>query len=242
VNILENLPFEIDEPALLKAMHVRPSSRHESELIALVHEAQAIARPKGAFKMVFIQDKGPDTLRFEGPNGPLQFTSRVMRVNLDKLERFFAYVCTAGVELQAWADQYAGDLLLSFYADAVNEAVLRSAFGGFMTHLSNTYSLANPSVMSPGSLADWPISQQRVLFELLGDVEGATGVQLKETYLMTPIKSVSGILFPTEESFASCQLCPRERCPSRRAPYEPELMERKYQAAVLLAETDLPIC
>jgi hypothetical protein len=42
---------------------------------------------------------------------------------------------------------------------------------------------------------------------------------------------VSGILFPTEETFASCQLCPREDCPNRRAPYDAELFERKYKAS-----------
>jgi len=46
---------------------------------------------------------------------------------------------------------------------------------------------------------------------------------------MVPVKSVSGILFPTEESFASCQLCPREVCPGRRAPYDPDLYDAKYR-------------
>jgi hypothetical protein len=46
---------------------------------------------------------------------------------------------------------------------------------------------------------------------------------------MTPVKSVSGIWFPTEGKYENCQLCNREDCPGRRAPYEPGLMERKYQ-------------
>jgi hypothetical protein len=238
VNIIENLPFRVDAAALLAAMRVRPGSRHEGELLALVKEAEAIARPKAAFKLAFIEGKGPDTIAAEG----VEFKSRVMRVNLDKLERFFAYVCTCGVEVQGWAEQYADDLLKGFYADAINEAVLRSAYGGFITHLTNAYGLTNPSAMNPGSLGDWPISQQRQLFGLLGDVEGAIGVQLKESFLMWPIKTVSGILFPTEESFASCQLCPRDNCPNRRAPYDPEMFERKYRTPVEAAETDLPLC
>jgi predicted transcriptional regulator len=46
---------------------------------------------------------------------------------------------------------------------------------------------------------------------------------------MVPSKSVSGILFPTEQTFASCQLCPREGCPSRQAPYDPALYDKKYR-------------
>jgi hypothetical protein len=238
VNVLDNLPFQIDVPALLQAMRVRPGSRHEAEILDLVKQAEAIARPKAAFKLVFIEGKGPDTVAAEG----IEFKSRVMRVNLDKLERFFAYVCTSGVELQGWADSYSEDLLAGFYADAINQAVLKSAFGGFVNHLSSAYSLTNPSAMNPGSLGDWPISQQRPLFNLLGDVEGTIGVHLKESFLMVPTKSVSGILFPAEESFASCQLCPRDRCPNRRAPYDPELFDRKYRTPVAQSDTEVPLC
>ena len=147
-----------------------------------------------------------------------------------------------GVELQGWADSYADDMLAGFYADAINQAVLKSAFGGFINHLANAYSLTNPSAMNPGSLGDWPINQQRPLFDLLGDVEGTIGVHLKESFLMVPTKSVSGILFPTEESFASCQLCPRDNCPNRRAPYDPELFERKFRAPVVQSDTEVPLC
>jgi predicted transcriptional regulator len=74
--------------------------------------------------------------------------------------------------------------------------------------------------MSPGSLKDWPIEEQRALFAILGDVEGSIGVRLSESLVMIPSKSLSGIYFPTEVPFYSCQLCPRERCPSRRATYD----------------------
>jgi predicted transcriptional regulator len=85
-------------------------------------------------------------------------------------------------------------------------------------------------MMNPGSLTDWPLREQRALFSLLGDVQATVGVELTNSLLMVPTKSVSGIFFPAEESFASCQLCPREACPNRRAPYDPELYDRKYRA------------
>jgi hypothetical protein len=46
--------------------------------------------------------------------------------------------------------------------------------------------------------------------------------------LMIPVKSVSGIFFPTEIKFESCQLCPVARCTGRRAHYDPDL-EKKYR-------------
>ena len=45
--------------------------------------------------------------------------------------------------------------------------------------------------MNPGSLADWPMREQRPLFGLLGDTDAAIGVELMESYLMRPTKSVS---------------------------------------------------
>jgi hypothetical protein len=82
--------------------------------------------------------------------------------------------------------------------------------------------------MNPGSLPDWPLQEQRQLFALLGDTRAAIGVELTDSCLMLPIKSLSGLRFPTGENFENCQLCPRERCPGRRTAYEPGLYERKY--------------
>jgi hypothetical protein len=55
------------------------------------------------------------------------------------------------------------------------------------------------------------------------------GVRLTDSCLMMPTKSVSGIRFPTETSFESCQLCPRDDCPGRRAPYDSGLYDRRYR-------------
>jgi len=38
--------------------------------------------------------------------------------------------------------------------------------------------------MNPGSLEDWPLTEQRVLFALLGDPQAAIGVRLTDSLLM----------------------------------------------------------
>ncbi len=73
--------------------------------------------------------------------------------------------------------------------------------------------------LSPGSLEDWPITEQTKLFAIFGDTERIIGVRLTDSMLMLPRKSVSGIMFPSEEGFHACQLCDRERCPGRKAPW-----------------------
>ena len=78
--------------------------------------------------------------------------------------------------------------------------------------------------MSPGSgdAVIWPIEQQRNLFALLGDGSQQIGVQLTDSCLMIPNKSVSGIRYPTEIDFHTCQVCHREDCPGRIAPFDEE--------------------
>lgn len=70
-------------------------------------------------------------------------------------------------------------------------------------------------------MADWSITEQRALFDLLGDVDGLLGVRLTENFLMLPRKSVSGLLFPSDRPFVSCRLCDKSDCPGRQVPYDP---------------------
>jgi len=216
---------EIDFPALCAALRVRERSDDEFELRAMAAEISAVAQPKALYAMAFIEAKGEDYIIADGT----RFTSRVMRVNLEDAHRCFPFVCTSGREAEAWAEAQSG-FMRRFWADALNQAVLHAAALALQRHIQDRYQPGSVSMMNPGSLADWPLREQRSLFSLLGNVREAIGVELTKSLLMVPTKSVSGILFPAEESFASCQLCPRELCPNRRAPYDPELYDRKYRA------------
>jgi hypothetical protein len=85
------------------------------------------------------------------------------------------------------------------------------------------YAINSLSSMSPGSLSDWPIEEQKPLFSILGDVETAIGVTMTKDLLMVPTKSISGIYFPTDLPFYTCQLCPRKNCDSRKARFDKAL-------------------
>ncbi len=221
--VLEGISFEPDLPKLMKHLRVREGSRQVDELGALVDEARAIARPRAMYKVAYVDSKDEGGAVIDG----IAFRSRVLRVNLESVHRVFPYVVTCGRELHEWMGTH-DDLLMRFYADAISEAALRAAVGRLKGHVVRRYALGRTATMAPGSLADWPIQEQRPLFALLGDPEEAIGVRLTESLLMIPSKSVSGMRFPVEKRFESCQLCQRERCPSRKAPFEEGLYERQY--------------
>jgi hypothetical protein len=223
--LLDAIAFQADLPALLEAMRLRPESEAAAHFTRLARQAERIARPKAIYRLAFIDRKEADQVTIEGT----PFTSRVLRVNLEAVNRVFAYVATCGCELEAWGRAFE-DFLERFWADALQEAALSAALHALDQHLQENYQPGSVSTMNPGSLEDWPLQEQRPLFSLLGDVTGLTGVRLTESLLMLPAKSVSGLLFASEVEFASCQLCPRAVCPNRRAAYDSQLLATRYQA------------
>ena len=67
--------------------------------------------------------------------------------------------------------------------------------------------------MNPGSLADWPLREQRPLFGLLGDVQAGHRRRADASLLMMPTKSVSGILFPSRGDLRQLPALPARRLP-----------------------------
>ena len=71
---------------------------------------------------------------------------------------------------------------------------------------------------SPG-YCDWPLDAQEALFEVLPNDE--IGVELSDDCLMSPRKTVSGIIGicpagSKQDSGNACRACPRTSCPHRR--------------------------
>ena len=132
--------------------------------------------------------------------------------------RSFPYIITVGPELeQAAAAQ--DDLLKQYYLEEIANFALEQAAAWLGGYLEARYGVTGLSNLSPGSLVDWPITEQPKLFSIFGDTERLIGVRLTDSMLMVPRKSISGIFFPSEEGFVACQLCDRERCQGRKAPY-----------------------
>jgi hypothetical protein len=121
--------------------------------------------------------------------------------------------------------------------DQIRGTILSLAMKYLREYVGRNYAVGQLSTMFPGSgsLDVWPIKQQEQLFSVCGGrdrIEGLIGVTLTERLMMVPVKSLSGIFFPTEIRFQACQLCPREECISRQAAYDPDLV-RKYKEAAL---------
>ena len=237
--ILDNIPWQPDLEALQKKLHIKDGRSSVVTLGRLAQEAAAIARPRAMVRVAYVDIRGESSAIIDG----VGFDSRLLCVNLEKAHRVFPFLATCGTELHEWTASH-DDMLQRYYADTISEMALRQALSALEEHLVERYRLGQTSTMSPGSLPDWPIQAQRPLFALLGNTEETLGVRLSDSLLMIPTKSVSGIRFPTERTFASCQLCSRAGCPSRQAPYDEELFENRYgleRLGVSRREPTLPL-
>lgn len=120
------------------------------------------------------------------------------------------------------------DELELFWAEQITQLILESAWQYLKANLIAQFDLKTITMMNPGSLEDWPLPEQKKLFQILGNPEALIDVKLTEDYLMKPVKSLSGIFFVNNEGYENCRLCPKENCPDRRASYDQMLSHDKY--------------
>ena len=219
MHVFVDIPFSTSAEDVLRAMKIRKVSPSLARLAGeLVEGAQRVTRPKGLCRVSYVDARTEDTVTIHDQT----FSSHVLRQNLEGIERVFPFVATCGTEIEALLPDRS-DIMASYCLDTIMLLAVQTARRHIEKFIKTSYSVGQLSRMAPGSLQDWPLQEQRPLFDLLGDVEGMIGVRLSERYLMTPIKSISGIYFPTEVRFESCQLCSRQNCSGRRAPHDAEL-------------------
>jgi hypothetical protein len=217
MEILQNLTPQIDLQEVRKSL--RLDRQGDTQLAQrLIDKAKTLIEPKAAVKVCYIDEKQQDAIIVNG----LRLESKVLRKNLNEVERIFPYVVSIGAALEQ-ATGKTSDLLEAYYLDVIGNIALTAVRRQLHDHLCSKFAFKKISFMSPGSLQDWPVEAQRQLFQLLPEVEASIGVRLNKSFLMIPTKSVSGIYFQTEVSFFNCQLCQRGKCPGRKARYNEDL-------------------
>lgn len=191
-----------------------PARAGFDSLDELIAAAQELIHPRGTYEVAFVGARGERTVEV----GTVVFESPLLGRNLESTSKVFPYIITIGPELEQAAGAQS-DLLKQYYLEEIANFALEQAAAWLGGYLEARYGVTGVSNLSPGSLVDWPITEQPKLFSIFGDTERLIGVRLTDSMLMAPRKSISGIFFPSEEGFVACQLCDRENCQGRKAPY-----------------------
>lgn len=123
-------------------------------------------------------------------------TGRMITSFLRNAESTALFTCTAGYEVEKWSHKYKdeGDFVMSYVIDATGSLLVEGAMDIIYGELQTMVSLNNLSLTnrySPG-YCDWLVIDQQKLFSFFPNK--FCNVSLSESSLMSPVKSVSGIV------------------------------------------------
>jgi len=127
------------------------------------------------------------------------------------------FTASSGMEFHRWLKDAgaSGDIMRQFTADCIGSEIAEAAARFAAERLSEAvadrgWTIGNS--YSPG-YCGWNVTEQRKMFSLLP--EAPCGITLNDSCLMTPVKSVSGII-PVGPGIVkkrySCAVCPRTDC------------------------------
>jgi hypothetical protein len=225
--VLDGFPVELSLEETLERLKIDQGRSPKLGVGNAFQIAATLIHPRVVYAAAYISRRSLEKIEIDGR----EFTSRVLAKNLERTERVFPYVLTVGDTLENRAS-CSESIIAKLVFETVGDLALGSALQHVQRHISKQYRFETTSHMGPGQL-DWPIEQQRELFSILDHVKDMVGVTLTESLMMVPRKSISGIIFPTEETFITCQLCQRNKCPSRKAPFDGALSKKyAYDQAV----------
>lgn len=114
-----------------------------------------------------------------------------------------------------------GNYLEGYLVDLIGSGMVESLVDQMHTHIktmAGTRGMKVTNHYSPG-YCSWEVNEQQKLFKLMPP--GWCGITLSESSLMSPIKSISGIIgIGPEVAYhpASCALCPMPHCQFRKNP------------------------
>jgi cobalamin-dependent methionine synthase I len=146
---------------------------------------------------------------------------RIIERQLRGAEAYALFICTSGTEFEAFQQRLKqeGDMVRVFIADALGSVIAEKCADKMEQALQENIDKLewkHTNRFSPG-YCGWHVAQQQVLFPLF---DGHTcGVQLTDSSLMVPIKSVSGIMGVGREVRKldyTCGLCTFEKCYKRK--------------------------
>ena len=220
--------YSADAEALIKTARIE-DAEDRARFIELLREAES--RPGAAvyeIRSVLSITDDDVTIGAAAPASPaapantVTFHARPLCRLFSAGMTVYPYVATCGTEMAAFGKTLT-DPLEQYWWDIIMQSAVGSALRALTAEVERL-SGGGLKAVNPGSIQLWPISNQPALFSLIGDVQQMIGVQIAPSFLMIPLKSVSGIYFQGEGEFThNCSLCERENCPNRRAPFDAKL-------------------
>ncbi len=181
-----------------------------------INEAPKYTNIKGGYKYfeTFKTNALKETIKV---NHQIFSPSKVVVTQLKHATSCALFLCTAGKEISEYSKQLEmeGELLLSYVFDVTGSIAVDKAMDKIQNELENDFDKKGLRISdrySPG-YCEWSVAEQQKLFSLLP--ENFCGISLSDSSLMTPIKSVSGIIgigTKLERKGYQCHWCNDKNC------------------------------
>lgn len=147
----------------------------------------------------------------------LFMTGKIVTGQLKKATSIAVFICTAGHELEAFAKEQMkiGNMPEAYIADIVGSVIVEAAMDKMQEKLASEMKNAGMGITnrySPG-YCSWNVREQQKLFHLLP--EGLCNIELAESSLMHPIKSISGVIGigkDVKHNAYTCKICDMNDC------------------------------
>ena len=154
-------------------------------------------------------------------NETVKFTSVKLARTLEDAEKIVCFVGTIGTAVENEIGRLLGKqrLAKAYILDAMASVAVENMVDRFQDLMESRFRAEDSTVtlrFSPG-YCDWPVTQQKKLFNIF-DPE-TLEVELLDSCLMKPRKSISGVFGITPQdsvSYNPCRDCPSPNCDSRR--------------------------
>jgi hypothetical protein len=151
-------------------------------------------------------------------------TGIIITSAMDDIKSAVLFVGTAGPEIENYSKQLMkeGQLVEGYIMDVIGSEVVETALDYCQDIIESELKNKGLNITnrySPG-YCGWHVSEQHKLFSLLP--ENFCNIKLKESALMIPIKSVSGIIGIGKDIIKqdyACDICDQENCVYRKGSF-----------------------
>jgi hypothetical protein len=219
MKVVDPIPVEIDHEELIRSREFRSLRSREKQIESLAEKGRNLIKPRAVFTFLKVNRIDGDLVQLEGDH---VLRSLVLSDVLKCGQAVVPYVITIGQELEKEASRMSDrDVFGAWALGRIGDHALEKA-SRHLRFLAAHELGDGLSSFAPGAGTGklFSLEQQAVLFAIL-DPPRNIAVSLTPSYLMIPIKSVSGVFAKARQDHIACQYCPRE-CENRRKPFSGE--------------------
>ena len=214
----EKLSEELFEEEIYLAMGYRGSVPDEMMRVFIKEvraEISSVSTPRYMYQMMEAQCVSGQRIQ----TGGLEFSpGGIIGSYLPGLSHICLFVATAGREYDAYLRHLKteGNIIKEFIADSIGSVIAEACVTRIGKELDQNCDLPRSQPYSPG-YCGWNISEQQKLFSLFP--AEPCGITLSDSFLMSPVKSVSGFFGLGKDLRPQpyrCEICTNKHCYKRK--------------------------